>query len=176
MADANRKGILAPRAKVILAPLGLLVLFLSWPILFFYFNLGSEILMAPWEYDRTGIPDLGTFPRRVNDFFDGAGSTYFATLLIAANILIVAVSLVRDGLAQDEVSKTRTIWAAALTNYTYLSAIFVYSGLIMAFYAFFDVEVPATPSFDSASIGFFSLLLGIYIVCQIVLIRRTLNR
>ena len=172
---ADRKGTLAPRAKIVLAPLGFLALLLSWPILFFYFNFGSEILMAPWEYDETGIPAAGTFQRGVNDFFDGSGSAFFATLLVAANILIVSFGLTRDELAQYRASKTRTIWAAALTNYTYLGAVFIYSGLVMALYEVFDVEVPATPSFDAPSLGFFSLLLGVYIVCQTVLVRRALR-
>ena len=157
--------------KTTLMLLGLTALLLVWCVLFFYFNLGSEFLMAPWEYDRSGIPELGTLSRSVNDFFDGIGSAVFATLLIATNVLILGV-----GLVQGKVSQTRTVWITALTNYVYLATIFVYWGLLTALYRVFEVSVPTTPKFDAFGVGYFLLLLSIYIVFQIVLARRFVGR
>lgn len=165
MTDTSRDT-LPPLLKVILVPLGLFMLFLSWRVLFFYLNVGSELLLAPWEYDTRGIPPVGTLPRRVNDFFDGSGSSYFALLLVTASVVSTGISFFRSRF------KVLTVWRVALSNFAYVAVIFLSWGWATVIYGVFSLPTPATPSFDAFSLSYFFFLLALYVALQRLLLWR----
>ena len=164
---ANTERTIPLLAKIVLVPLGVLALLLSWCVLFFYLNLGSEILMAPWEYDERGIPAVGTLPREVNDFFDGSGSGYFALCLLVIHYFVAVISLICS-----RVSRTLQLWKVVLSNFAYVAVVYLSYGLATIVYSGFNIPTPVTPRYDVFGVGYFFALLGIYLALQAFLIPR----
>lgn len=59
--------------KAILFVLGLAAMLVTWWMLTVYLAAWTEGVLAPWDVDKRALPSPGTFPRVVNDFFEGPG-------------------------------------------------------------------------------------------------------
>lgn len=99
--------------------LGLVALFVSWWLLAVYLAAWTEGVLAPWDIDKRALPNEGTFPREVNDFFEGRGWWVPSVLSVCLSAICALSRLSHTRFRQVSVP-----WELAGTNLVFGLALF----------------------------------------------------
>jgi hypothetical protein len=75
--------------------MGVVLLLLSWALLFFWLTIATELIFAPWDTAVTR-PEIGTWQRTLNDFFETEpGNLSLAVLGVGISVLLTITALRR---------------------------------------------------------------------------------
>ncbi len=110
MTRATERSLSRP-LRIALFISGLVVLLVSWWALFVYLAAWTEGILAPWDVDKRALPPISTFPRTVNDFFEGSGWWLPAGITVLLSACLTSARLRRAGSLW-----ARVPWESAATN------------------------------------------------------------
>lgn len=90
------------------------VLALTWVILFYTITFYASLIMTPWDTALTR-PEVGTWQRSLNDFFEAGAGQLVGLALILASMAVVIPALRRSpALAVELVMSNLIFWGVLL--------------------------------------------------------------
>lgn len=149
--------------KLFLFTLGFIVLLLCWWVLFWYLAAWTEGVLAPWDIDKRGMPNAGTFPREVNDFFEDDGWWIPSVLSVGLSALLTFLWLI-----QTNFQRVRVLWGAAGINLGFGAVLFLAgypAGMLDGLWRSY-FSLPDLPHFHPIYIGFAALLWVLYLAAH----------
>jgi hypothetical protein len=102
---------------------------LTWLAILFTATLFTELIMAPWD-TAIVLPEVGTWQRTVNDFFDHGGALVVGTVLTVAGIALTRPRFLRSRhirlkLALGNLAFVGAMWAVFMLA-TFINNQFLY--------------------------------------------------
>jgi hypothetical protein len=92
----------------------IVVLVLTWIILFYTLTFYTSLIMTPWDTAVT-LPEVGTWQRSLNDFFEAGAGQIVALALMLTNVTVVLPALRhRPSLAIEYVMSNAIFWCLLL--------------------------------------------------------------
>ncbi len=109
-----------------LVVIGILVLGLTWYLLFWFITLNTGRILAPWDPWGNLAPPQGTWRRQLNDFFSQDLAQYLsASLTVGISVVLFLTGMRRQLRRYSREARNKYPWLFALTNLAFMLMGFV---------------------------------------------------